>query len=334
MACVIVSPATCWPAPWELTTGNNTHWARSAARQRRTRVRKRGRGPGKLGAQSNKRVVLAIITPENFALLDPPVPSLEPLLSYYEFEFESDGPYGHRRVEREVSMAVFDHRGRLAFPAGLLPRCRAELEAHGYAVTVKDHRKFGRRFQLNEALLEEVAGDERSFLEAVASAPLGQVEVRGFADSVRKIALMCELFAKARVVVAVATRRQRWRYWRALEEALGEPAGLLWAGHRRGGVRCLVVTHPYLTAARKADILVLADAGQAARPLVPTATATPTSTTTRSGHSVGAWAGRSAAAPTAPAGKPSAPSPRGRAAATGPLFSRALRTAWCSGLSC
>src|SRR5262249_27577174 len=154
------------------------------------------------------------------------------------------GPTGHRRSRRDFEVATTDFRGRLAFPAGLLPRCRAELEANGYAVEVEDCRRFGRYFEVDEQFVAEADSEIKPLLEAMTREPLGQVEGHGgIMDTVEKIALVRKLFPRARLVVAAAARRQVWKYWRSLEDVLGEPVGLRCAGHRRAGARCWVTTH-------------------------------------------------------------------------------------------
>jgi hypothetical protein len=226
------------------------------------------RGNKKKGPASQsaaKPLVRVIITPRHLALVDPFVPLLVPLLTYRTFQFEGGGPAGHRRVERVVDLTTFDLRGRLVFPAGLLPRCRAELEAHGYQVEVEDCRRFGRRFEVDDPFVAEADGDVKPLLEALAREPLGQVEVRGLTDTVEKIVLIHGLFPKARLAIAVAARRQAWKLWRCLEEALDEPVGLRCAGLRRAGTRCWVTTYQQLgDVAAKAHVLLLPDAARAA----------------------------------------------------------------------
>jgi hypothetical protein len=207
-------------------------------------------------------VVRVIVTATHLALVDPPVPLLLPLLKYTAFTFEGGGPTGYRRAEHNVEVAAFDFRGRLAIPAGLLTRCCAELAANGYQVEVEDCRRFGLRFEVDEQFVAEADSDVKPLLEAMTREPLGQVEVRGFADAVEKTVLVHRIFSKARLVVALATKRQAWRFWRSLEDVLDERVGLRCAGHRRAGTRCWVTTHQQLgDVAAKAHILLLPDAG-------------------------------------------------------------------------
>jgi hypothetical protein len=214
-------------------------------------------------AATSLPAVRVTVTPGNLALVDPAVPMLE-VLTCTEYEFEQGGPQGYRRVEREVSLATEDFRGRLVFPAGLLSRARAALEEGGFAVDVDDRRVFKKRSRADEEVIQAAGEDDRRLMEALAFEPLGQVEVRGFRDAVEKVALMRRLFPRARVVVAAASRREVWKLWRALEEKLKEGVGRLYSGTRKGGKRSLVSTYQHLqVAAPEADVLVLCDAHRA-----------------------------------------------------------------------
>jgi hypothetical protein len=191
-------------------------------------------------------------------------------LTQEAFAFEPGGRCGHRRVLHTADYFILDFRDRLAVPTGLLPRCRAELEAHGYTLELEDCRRFGASLQPNSQILARATAEERPFLEAVAAEPLGQIEVRGFKDTVRKITRICALFLAARVAVAVATRRQAWAFWQALRTSLRQPVGLVCAGHNRrgvrGGARCVVCTAEFLPVAtcKAPDILLLPAAEQTA----------------------------------------------------------------------
>src|SRR3954452_3464712 len=88
-------------------------------------------------------VVQVIITTEHFAVMDPPVPFLLPMLEYHRRTFVLEGPTGYREVKEAVRLWDLDIKGRLAFPAGLLPRLRRALEERGHHVRVEDRRKQG-----------------------------------------------------------------------------------------------------------------------------------------------------------------------------------------------
>lgn len=51
---------------------------------------------------------------------------------------------GYQRAEETSSLHTVDLRGRLVFPAGLLPRAIAVLESNGHSVEVEDRRTLGK----------------------------------------------------------------------------------------------------------------------------------------------------------------------------------------------
>ncbi len=223
---------------------------------------------GKPRGRNGRPSVHVMLTCTNFALIDPPVLLLEEHLFYKVCEFEQAGASGHRRVDTERFLYTFDHKGRLAVPVGLLSRCRALLEEHGYRVKVEDLRQY--RHRLHEVDLEFLRGndgDDRKFLEALIQQPMGQIEARNFKEMVQRITQIRELYPKARIVVSVPTRREAWKLWRTLEDDLDEHVGLAAAGLARHGHRCVVCTYCHLPLAHDADILVLPDAESATRDL-------------------------------------------------------------------
>src|SRR5207253_8155235 len=113
------------------------------------------------------------ITQKHLAVLDPPVPILEPVLRYPRTSVTPGGPTGYREVQEIVSMYAFDAEGRLGFWAGLLPRVQAVLRAHGYKVRVDDQRNPGPRLSPSLDLLNGGSADERALLQRIANEPLG-----------------------------------------------------------------------------------------------------------------------------------------------------------------
>lgn len=158
-----------------------------------------------------------------------------------------------------------DRRGRLWFPAGLVPEAVRELEGDGYRVEVQDLRRDV--LDADRTVIGGAEGADRRYLEAVAAHPLGVVEVADDAEMVSRIAQLVRLYPGARVIVAVATRRAAWALWRALGGHLGEAVGLVTAKTRRPGRRCAVCTYRML--ARHADrsraVLVIVEAERALR---------------------------------------------------------------------
>src|SRR4051794_26550806 len=101
--------------------------------------------PSSANQPSGARVVTVVVTPAHVAVMDPPVPLLRPLLEYRARAFRPGGPQGFEEVEETRTLCSFDVKGRLCFPAGLLPRLRTVLREHGYRVRVEDRRKPGPR---------------------------------------------------------------------------------------------------------------------------------------------------------------------------------------------
>ncbi len=206
--------------------------------------------------------VRVAIEPGHVAYLYPAVLLLRPLLTYRVKEFKPGGPHGYAETQEEVLLADMDTHGQLSLPAGLLHRCRQELEAHGYHVDVVDHRKYGKRFAVNEELLQAADDTQRQMLKAVIQEPLGQIETTSFTDTVEKIMLIDELYPNAKLVVAVAKREQVRQFWKALDQILGRKVGIVCGGTRKKGDGMLVCTHAFLHQVRNAErrILILPNA--------------------------------------------------------------------------
>jgi hypothetical protein len=196
---------------------------------------------------ASDRRVRVIITRHHAAVLAPAVPLLQPLLESHRHAFAAGGPTGYRHVETVEALYTFDHRGRLVFPAGLLPRVSQALREAGYVVRVDDQRRRGRRWRPAEDIYAAATTAERALLQAVCREPLGQIEVRTRQDRIAKCLLLLRAFPKARVAVAVATRAQALELWRELEEQLDEPIGLELSGVTRRGQRCQVGTFANLS---------------------------------------------------------------------------------------
>ena len=77
--------------------------------------------------------------------------------------------------------------------------------------------------------------------------------------------LLASLFPMAKVLVAVATRKQAWKLWRKLEVKLAERVGLALSGVQRQGNRWLVGTYQSIPheMAGKFDILLLPNGEEA-----------------------------------------------------------------------
>jgi hypothetical protein len=163
------------------------------------------------GAVVQQRLVKVVVGCLSIAAIDPPVLSLKPWLENTVASFVPGGPTGVQRVESEIVMYTFDHRGRLCFPVGLLSRLRAELERNAYRVEVVDLRKRRKRLRVASDLLGTLCPQQRALVETIGRDFLGQLELRGHNEAVENCALICPAFPVARVVLAVATQRQAHR---------------------------------------------------------------------------------------------------------------------------
>jgi hypothetical protein len=71
----------------------------------------------------------AVLTPANVAILEPALPQLRSHMQYQSIICSPGGPCGYVAREETVAAWLTDLRGRLAFPAGLLPRAAALLSS-------------------------------------------------------------------------------------------------------------------------------------------------------------------------------------------------------------
>jgi hypothetical protein len=204
-----------------------------------------------------ERVVKVVITDDHFAVLDPPVLSLKPLLEYRQRSFQPGGPHGYREVVQEVMAWKLDIKGRLAFPAGLLPRAMEQLCAEGYGIEIDDQRTKARKLQPNLMIADSSDARDCARLVAIRENLLGQIEITSVDDAVELSATIAEFYPNARILVAVATRQQAQRVRFDLHERLGEKVGLWAAGVSRKQCRCVVTTVGSMGHDTDWDILLL-----------------------------------------------------------------------------
>jgi hypothetical protein len=193
--------------------------------------------------------------------MDPAVKEIVELLTYARTEFAAEGP---KVIEQ--AMHSFDFRGRLAFPTGLVPAVVKQLESLGYTAVVTDHRQFGLEHAPAASVIERAAGDEqRGFLTAAAENPIGQIEVDGTKEAIRRAAQLYRLFPDAQIVIAVARRKRAHGLRRMITRAIGEPAGIVCGGSCPSDCRLTVATFAYLNSfePREVHVLLLADAAEA-----------------------------------------------------------------------
>lgn len=151
-----------------------------------------------------------IVIAHAMAVIDPPVPWLTSELGYLQTEWIQAGELGHDATTSMHELWSPDHRGRAGIPAGLVPRVVGLLEQRGYAVTINDLREFGPEHQPDPMAFLGARADDRRFLIAASDAE-GQIQVRGDRDAAYRIAQLCELFPRARILVVAASRgHARW----------------------------------------------------------------------------------------------------------------------------
>src|SRR4051812_6369087 len=88
--------------------------------------------------QSSRPLARILILPTNIALVTPPIEQLDALRGFgtflvTRFDAKTDPHIG-------IDLGDTDLPPHSAFPAGLVPRFIAVLEASGYRVTVRDRR--------------------------------------------------------------------------------------------------------------------------------------------------------------------------------------------------
>jgi hypothetical protein len=204
-------------------------------------------------------VVTATITQDHVALLFPAIVDLEPVLTYCTRTFAMGGPTGWQESEQVVRLAALDHKGRLAYPAGLLGRVSRELESAGYTLRISDMRPFDPRMVVDPAERSRLGPDESGLLDAVARNPLGRIEVANASAAVDQCLLLIRSLPRARFTVGVPTRSAAWSIWRQMAAELGTGVRLVSSGVRKSGERVVVGTLPNLTpnTVRRPHVLLL-----------------------------------------------------------------------------
>jgi hypothetical protein len=71
------------------------------------------------------------------AVVDPPIPAVAAALTYSRREFGAGGACGLMETVVTKSSYMFDYRGRIGLPAGLIPRVTMVLRNTGYAVVMQ-----------------------------------------------------------------------------------------------------------------------------------------------------------------------------------------------------
>jgi hypothetical protein len=242
-----------------------------ASRLRRKNRRRHGdmsrdtkpRPRNQLPANSSESDEIRIDLYSGFSRIDPAPPHslVHSLLEYDATVFENAGTQGYRsRVDR-LRFWELDFRERLQVPTGVVPLIADRLVRAGLSVHTTDHRTYGAAFAPCVALERQVDQDDRPILAAIQREPMGQIEVHRFGDTIRWMALICQLYPAARVLMPVATKNfagdVRWK----LERSLGGRVYFQHRGRLPRNLRCMVTTFGTMNSLdpRDWDILLLPD---------------------------------------------------------------------------
>jgi hypothetical protein len=149
---------------------------------------------------------------------------LAPDLTYTATDVAPGGPRGYQLRGRTERLYRYAPDGALLVPAGLVPLAVDRLTAAGFQVHVDNCYSLDPRARPSEQVLGDVLVPDPKFLAAVAAAPRGLIEVRGAADVVRRVAMICRLFPMARTMIATNVSRKRMHKFRRRLEVAGAGA--------------------------------------------------------------------------------------------------------------
>ena len=154
------------------------------------------------------------------------------------------GPLGYQWQCQPTAFCRPDEWGRLVFRAGSTPRVEALLQHHGVQVRRTDNRRYS---DVHTPDPEALAGEApyQDLLLALQRHPLGQIVPRQPRETPDILASICRAFPKARIVAAVATKRQARFLWRHLQTHVpGTTVRLVTGGARTQAGRVSVCTYP------------------------------------------------------------------------------------------
>lgn len=173
---------------------------------------------------SKARSVEITILPSNVALVRPRAEDLRPLWGYENFliaDDDAERPPDHGETDDPPFSSCS------AFPAGLIARLQAALEADGFRVAVDDRRRFERHLRVNQDLCQKSYAEERALLRALRTHPLGQLEFQRWSDMVQQVEYICRLYPTARTLIVVDTNSIAQELQQELCRRFLRPVGLL-----------------------------------------------------------------------------------------------------------
>jgi len=169
-----------------------------------------------------------------------------------------------------VVLYDFDHAGRVALPTGFVPALVDRAKQARKVVNVTDHRTFSQRHETSAAVVAKATKEDRELLKLIAANPLGQIETQSMSQTIQRMALICQVFPDARVLIVVSRRKLGQLLRRKLNEMHRhlrlhlKPAGKPWSPHP---AQRTVTTYQSLTTcdATEWDIVLLPDAADATK---------------------------------------------------------------------
>ncbi|MBI1248164.1 hypothetical protein GC197_10035 [bacterium] len=107
--------------------------------------------------------------------------------------------------------------GRLVIPTGLVSKLTERLALQGIAVEIDDRREYPKQQVMPLAVPQSCDPIDSLRLHAIRGNPLGQIEVEDSSETYDWIALILRVFPKAKVLIAVPTKRKAWRLQQELQ---------------------------------------------------------------------------------------------------------------------
>lgn len=147
-----------------------------------------------------------------------------------------------------------DSMGRTCLSANLIPRLVGRLRDHGIQYSLVDRRTWGEEYAIDP----EVTGHDiysEGMLNAVTQHPSGQLVLAAAKDAISWIAVICQRFRYANILVMVGTEKRAWQIWNGLVEHLADDVAL-YTHSNYDRASCVVSTYRSLEL-RLGDIIIL-----------------------------------------------------------------------------